>query len=107
MDLQKNSTKGSAAALAALALAIAVLLVYGAYYFNQHPDLIEGIMGTVATIVMILFAVALVAIFIYMIAGIFYYASKGEIVQTNGDYNLNDVKSVKEMSSDNYEENKK
>lgn len=107
MDIQKNSTKGSAVALATPALAVAVLLAYGAYYFNQHPDLLDGIMGTVATIVMILFAIALIAIFIYMIAGLFYYASKGEMVQTNGDYSLNDVESVKESSSDDCDENKK
>lgn len=100
MEIRTNSTKGSALALAVIALAVSVLCIYGAYYLNSHPDVLEGIMGTVAMIVMVLFAIFLVAMFIYVIAAFFFYAAKGEEVQTDGNYSLDDIEPVKESSSE-------
>lgn len=102
-DIQTNSTKGSALAIGIIALAVGALCVYGAYYLNANPDALEGMMGTVAMILLAIFAIFLIATFIYMIAAVFFYAAKGEEVQTNGNYSIDDIESVKETSSEKKE----
>lgn len=100
MEIQTNSTKGSALALAVIALAVGVLCIFGAYYLNSHPDVLEGIVGVVAAILMVIFAIFLIAMFVYVIAAFFFYATKGEEIQTDGDYSLDDIEPVKESSSE-------
>lgn len=104
VETRRDSTAKSGAILIVIALAIVAACVAVAAYLYSNPDVLSDLMVTVSLALLIIFAVVAAAYAVYLIVAVFYYASKGEITQTDISYNLDDVKPVRESSSEDEDE---
>ena len=64
------------------------------------PDVLDGMIYIVAIASMVILAICVIAFVAYLILGVAYYATKGEITQTGISYDIDDVESIKESSSE-------
>lgn len=103
-EMERKSTLKPGMALIGIAVVIAIACALGAVYLYNNPEVLNGIVSTIALAVMAIVAIAAVAYIVYMIVAVFYYASKGEVTQTDISYNMDDVKPVKESSSEDDED---
>ena len=100
VEIQKKSTAGSALALVVIAAAIVAVCIGVVAYLYTHPDVLDGMIYIVAIASMVILAICVIAFVAYLILGVAYYATKGEITQTGISYDIDDVESVKESSSE-------
>ena len=100
VEVQKKSTAGSALVLIVIAAVIIATCIGVAAYLYTNPDVLDGIAYTIAIASMVIIAICVIASVAYLILGVAYYATKGEVTQTGISYNIDDVESVKESSSE-------
>ncbi|MDR3282966.1 MAG: hypothetical protein LBS92_05085 [Candidatus Methanoplasma sp.] len=95
METKRRSTAASAAGILFLALLIAALAVT----VVMNASILESLVAT--AIVLVVAAAAAIGIVLLAVAvlALPYYAAKGEQYQTDADYDLDDVKPVKEKDS--------
>jgi hypothetical protein len=102
-DIQRKSTAGSALVLIAIAAIVAAVCGGIILYLYSNPDILEGIFDIVVMMALVIVAIGVIAYVAYLILGVAYYATKGEITQTDISYSIDDVESVKESSSEDAE----
>lgn len=98
-NTRKAKTGKSALGLIALVVVIAVAIIAAAYALTL-PGVMENLLLVAAVVIIAIAVIAVVAYIAYAVLGIAYYASKGEEYQENVDYDLEDVKPVRESSSE-------
>lgn len=95
----RNSTSKSAAVILLLVVIVIALIMYLAL----NPELLENLAYLVIAAVIVIAVAAVIIYLVVMILAVPYYAMKGETYQTGADYDLDDVKSVKETDSEKKE----
>ena len=79
-------------------LAIALVLIAVAAYVILNPEILENIIYVILIVCVVIVAILIVVALAMMLAAIPLYVKKGEVYQTNQDYSIDDVKSVKEKT---------
>lgn len=103
VETKRTSTKGSGLILIAISLVIVAVCAAGALYLYNNPDVLEGLAYNIALAVCAIAAIAVLAYVVYLIVGVFYYATRGEITQDGISYGIDNVESVE---SKPYEDDK-
>ncbi|MDD2626514.1 MAG: hypothetical protein WCQ63_00985 [Methanomethylophilus sp.] len=94
--MEKRSVRVSAVGVAALV----VLLIAVVAAFFVYPSLVDVVVWAVLIIFLVILVIVVAYFLIAAIVAVPMYASKGEQVQKGAAYSLDDVKSVKESSSE-------
>lgn len=94
-NMKRNSTtKG------AIVLLIGVIIaIVAAAYVVMNPEILEDILYIALIVLAVIVAIALIVFAVMMIMAVPMYAYKGESYQ-DSSYDLDDVESVKESSSE-------
>jgi membrane protein YdbS with pleckstrin-like domain len=95
-NLKRRST---AKGIPFLLLGVAVIIAV-AVFIILNPDILKNILYIVLLLVAVAVAVIIVILAVIMILAIPFYLFKGEQYQEGGSYDIKDVKSVKESSSE-------
>ncbi|MFA6710817.1 MAG: hypothetical protein WC067_05135 [Candidatus Methanomethylophilaceae archaeon] len=94
--ISKNKTGKSAILFGLLVVVLVAIVVYIAY----NPKILEDL-AYLLIIIVIAIVIILVAVYLLMaILAVPMYAAKGESYQNDMSYDINDVKAVKETSSE-------
>ena len=92
-EMKKRSTVKSTFGLILIA-AMVVVIVALVIMLLSNPEILEATMAFVAVIAGIVVALIVIAVAIYALSAIPYYALKGEEYQEGVDYSLDAVKEV-------------
>lgn len=98
-NVKKAGTGKSAAGFVVIAVMIVVIIAALVYALSQ-PGVLESVVNIVIIAVIVIAAIVIIGYVVMAIIAIPMYAYKGEQYQEGVDYNLDDVKSVKETSSE-------
>lgn len=94
--MKKNSTTWSAVGLAVMVIALIAVVAY----LIMNPKMLEGLLWIIIWVIIILVIVGVIIFLAMAVLAIPFYAKKGEQVQTDKSYQLNDVTPVKESASE-------
>ena len=95
-DLKRRSTaKGIPFLLLGIAAIVAIIVL-----IILNPEIVRDLLFLVFIVVAAAVAIGIVILAVMMILAVPFYLVKGEQYQEGGSYDLKDVKSVKESSSD-------
>jgi len=103
MDADNLKRRSTAKGVPFLILGIAAIIAI-VIYILLNPSILEDLLYLVILIAIAIVAVVVIALAVMMILAIPFYLMKGEQYQDGTSYDLNDVKSVKESSSEDKEE---
>lgn len=95
-NLRKIGTGKDAIGLIVVGVLVIAVIAAAIWYCVANPDVMKDILKVILVIVV---AVIVIAIIIAVAAFVFavpFYALKGEQVQTNTDYDIDDVRSVED-----------
>ncbi len=81
-------------------LAVLLLIGLAAYAIMNVDMLLENLILVVLVVMSAIFIIVVVIYLLMAILALPYYAAKGETYQTNVDYDLGQVESVKERDSE-------
>lgn len=98
-NMKKAKTGKSALGLIGIAIGIILLIAAVAYALSQ-PGVFETVVSAAVVIVLAIVGIVFIIGAVVALSAIPMYAYKGEQYQENVDYNLDDVKSVRESSSE-------
>ena len=98
-NMRKAKTGKSALGLVGIAIGVILLVIAVAYALSQ-PGVLETVASAAVIIVLAIVGIAFIIGAVIVLSAIPMYAYKGEQYQENVDYSLDDVKSVKESSSE-------
>ena len=98
-NMRKAKTGKSALGLVGIAIGVILLVIAVAYALSQ-PGVLETVASAAVIIVLAIVGIAFIIGAFIALSAIPMYAYKGEQYQENVDYSLDDVKSVKESSSE-------
>ena len=98
-NMRKAKTGKSALGLVGIAIGVILLVIAVAYALSQ-PGVLEPVASAAVLIVLAIVGIAITIGAVIALSAIPMYAYKGEQYQENVDYSLDDVKSVKESSSE-------
>jgi len=96
----RNKTTGSAVGILALILVIVAIVIGFTWYIWKNPEILEDLARFLIILAGLIIIIVIIAYIIIAVLAVPYYALKGESYQTGATYDLNDVKSVKEKTSD-------
>lgn len=100
-NIQRKSVSGSVIGLIAIAIAVVAIAVFVAL----NPEILKNLMYLALIILAALIVVAVVVAIAMFVLAIPFYAAKGEVHQTHANYDINDVKAVKEKNLDDEKKN--
>ena len=98
-NMKKAKTGKSALGFVGIAIAVILLIVAVVYALSQ-PGVLETVATAAAVIILAVVGIVIIIGAVIALTAIPMYAYKGEQYQENVDYSLDDVKSVKESSSE-------
>jgi len=98
-NMKKAGTGKSGLGLILIVIAV-VALIGVVVWALTNPDILKATINIVLIIVVAIVIIALVVYGIMLIMAVPVYIKKGEQYQEGVDYNIDDVKSVKESSSE-------
>ena len=98
-NMKKAKTGKSAWGFVGIAIGVILLIVAVAYALSQ-PGVLETVATAAAVIILAVVGIVIIIGAVIALTAIPMYAYKGEQYQENVDYSLDDVKSVKESSSE-------
>jgi len=98
-NLKKEGTGKSAIGLVLVAIAVIVLIGL-AIWVLTNPAVLANVVMLIVAIVIALIVIGLIIAGVMMIIAVPMYVAKGNQIQDGVDYSIDDVKSVKESSSD-------
>ncbi len=102
-NLKKAGTGKSAIGMVVIAVMVVVIIAAIAYAL-MIPGVIEELVYIAVIAVIVIVAIIVIVYVVMMIVAIPMYALKGEQYQEGVDYDLDDVKPVKESSSEDEKE---
>jgi len=94
--VSKNKTGKSALLFGLLVVALVAIVVYVAY----NPWILKDLVYLLIVIVIAILIILVVVYLLMAILAVPIYAAKGESYQNDMSYDINDVKAVKETSSE-------
>lgn len=98
-NMKKAGTGKSAIGLVLIAIGIIAIIAAIAWALTQ-PGVLEEVVNILVIVVLIIIGAAIIIYAVVALAAIPVYAMKGEQYQEGIDYNMDDVKPVKESSSE-------
>jgi len=98
-NLKKAGTGKSGIGILLLVVGVIAAIALIAWAMTQ-PGVLETTINVVLIIVVAIIVIALIFAGLYLILMVPYYIKKGEQYQEGVDYSIDDVKSVKESSSE-------
>ena len=99
VQTQKVKTGKSGLGVLLIAVAVVALIALAAYALTR-PGIFESVVTIALYVVIAIAAIAVIAYASMLIMAVPMYMSKGDVVQTDVDYSLDDVKPVENSSSD-------
>lgn len=98
-NLKKAGTGKSALAMVAIGIAV-IALIGVCVWILMNPDILQQLVMLVIIVVAVLILIGIIIAAAYVLLAIPMYVAKGEQYQDGVDYSLDDVKPVKESSSE-------
>ena len=98
-NLKKAGTGKSGLGILLIAVGV-VALIAVVVWARTNPDILEATINVIIIIVVAIVVIALIIAGVMLLMAIPLYVKKGEQYQENVDYSIDDVKSVKESSSE-------
>ncbi|MGN0099124.1 MAG: hypothetical protein ACI38Y_07350 [Candidatus Methanomethylophilaceae archaeon] len=98
-NIKKAKTGKSALGFVGIAIGVVLLIVAAAYALMQ-PGVLETVASAAVVIILAIVGILFIVGAVVALMAIPMYAYKGEQYQENVDYNLDDVKPVRESSSE-------
>lgn len=102
-NLKREGTGKSGLGLLLIAIGVIALIALIAWALTQD-GVLETVLSIIIIVVVAIIVIALIIAGVMMVIAVPIYMKKGEQYQTNVDYSLDDVKSVKETSSEDKDE---
>ena len=96
-NMKKAKTGKSAVGFVGIAIGIIILIVAAVYALTQ-PGVLETVASAAVVIILAIVGILIIVGAVVALMAIPMYAYKGEQYQENVDYNLDDVKPVRESS---------
>ncbi|MBQ7621208.1 MAG: hypothetical protein IJV47_01450 [Candidatus Methanomethylophilaceae archaeon] len=98
-NLKKAGTGKSGLGILLIAVGVVALIAVVVWALT-NPDILEATINVIIIIVVAIVVIALIIAGVMLLMAIPLYVKKGEQYQENVDYSIDDVKSVKESSSE-------
>lgn len=98
-NLKKAGTGKSGLGILLTAVGVVALIAVVVWALT-NPDILEATINVIIIIVVAIVVIALIIAGVMLLMAIPLYVKKGEQYQENVDYSIDDVKSVKESSSE-------
>ena len=105
-NLKKVGTGKSGLGLLLIAAGVVALIALIVWALT-NPDVLKDVVKVVIIIVVAIVVIALIIAGLMFVMAIPFYIKKGEQYQENVDYSIDDVKSVKESSSEDKKDDNK
>lgn len=102
-SIKTEKTTRSGLFLSLLLIVIVAVIGIVAWVFMTYPDVLENVAYAILIIVGAILVIAVVAWVLMAVLAIPYYIKKGETYQDDMSYDLDDVKSVKEVRDEKKE----
>ena len=98
-NMKKVGTGKSALGMALIAIGVIALIALIVWALSD-PDILKATINVIVVIIVAIVVIALIIVGAMFVLAIPFYVKKGEQFQENVDYSIDDVKSVKESSSE-------
>lgn len=90
---ERRPTGKSALALVGIAVLIVALMAVIAWALMQ-PGFLESLINVIAIVAVAAIIIAVILAIAYVVLGVAFYATKGELVQTGVDHSIDDIQEV-------------
>lgn len=96
---ERRPTGKSALALVGIAFLIVALVAIVIWALTQ-PGFLESVINIIAIVAVAAVIIAVILSIAYVVLGVAFYATKGELIQTGVDHSIDDIREVDGNMSD-------